>query len=196
MRRWAVTGPAGGGKSAFCGFLAECGAAIISGDSLGHEILANPDIVLAIGRRFGREFVGAGEVDRAALGKLVFADPHRLEQLNWITHGPLAALAGRRLEELESEGRHRLAVLEAAVYFALPPVPGIELVITVTASETTRLARLTGPGGLTPGNARRRIRAQQSLQEGWASADVVLNNEGTLADLQAAAEKLWSRLED
>ena len=82
------------------------------------------------------------------------------------------------------------------MYFALPPVPGIELVITVTAAASTRLARLTGPGGLAPDLARRRITAQRSLLEGWAGADVVLENEGTLADLQAAAERLWSRLED
>lgn len=196
MRRWAVTGPAGGGKSAFCGFLAECGAAIVSGDGLGHEVLARPEIVVAIGRRFGAEFVDHGEVDRAALGDLVFADPHRLEQLNRITHGPLAELAAHRLDELEKEGAHRLAVLEAAVYFALPPVPGIDLVVTVTAAVSTRLARLTGAGGMSSAKARRRIAAQGSLEEGWAGADVVLDNEGTLADLKAAAARLWFRLED
>jgi dephospho-CoA kinase len=168
----------------------------VNGDHLGHEILARPDIVAAIGRRFGREVVAAGVVDRASLGALVFADPERLEQLNRITHGQLAELAGRRLDELEKEGRHRLAVLEAAVYFALPQVPGIELVITVTAAESTRLARLIGPGGLKPGKAHARVTAQQSLQEGWAGAEVVLRNEGSLAELEAAADKLWSRLED
>ena len=48
MRRWVVTGPAGGGKSALCRFLAERGAALVNGDHLGHEILARPDIVAAI----------------------------------------------------------------------------------------------------------------------------------------------------
>jgi dephospho-CoA kinase len=196
MRRWAVTGPAGGGKSAFCGFLAACGAAVVSGDRLGHEILARPDIVAAVGRAFGRTFVTSGKVDRAALGELVFASPQKLDRLNRITHGPLAELAGRRLDDLEKAGRHRLAVLEAAVYFALPPVRGIEFVVTVTASVATRLARLTGPGGLTRATARQRITAQQPLQKGWSGADVVLENEGTLAELQATAESLWSRLED
>ena len=66
----------------------------------------------------------------------------------------------------------------------------------MTATESTRLARLTGPGGLAPDLARRRITAQRSLLEGWAGADMVVENEGTLADLEAAAEMLWSRLED
>ena len=196
MRRWAVTGPAGGGKSALCGFLAERGAALLNGDHLGHEILARPDIVAEIGRQFGREMVTSGVVDRAALGAMVFANPVCLEQLNSITHGPLAELAGRRLVALAKEGHHRLAVLEAAVYFALPPVPGIELVITVTASVSMRLHRLTIDGVLSPGEARSRIEAQRILEDGWARADVVLANDGPVSELETSAGALWARLED
>ena len=54
MRRWVVTGPTGAGKSNFCGFLARAGAAILDGDSLGHEILERPEISTALEREFGR----------------------------------------------------------------------------------------------------------------------------------------------
>jgi len=196
MRRWAVTGPAGGGKSALCGFLADRGAALVNGDHLGHEVLARKDIVAAIGAEFGQDLVSTGAVDRAALGAIVFADSAALDQLNRITHGPLSALAGRRLDKLEREGIHRLAVFEAAVYFALPPVPGIELVITVTASASTRQTRLIELGGLAPGEARGRIAAQQPLHDGWDRANLVLTNDGSLSTLEAEAKKLWSRLKD
>jgi dephospho-CoA kinase len=135
-------------------------------------------------------------VDRAALGAIVFADSEALDKLNRITHGPLSALAGRRLDKLEREGIHLLAVFEAAVYFALPPVPGIELVITVTASSSTRLARLIQFNGLAPGDARARTAAQQPLHDGWDRANLVLTNDGSLSTLEAEAKKLWSRLKD
>jgi dephospho-CoA kinase len=196
MIRWAVTGPAGAGKSALCDLLADKGAAIVDGDRLGHEILAGQDIISNIIAEFGSGMVCNGSVDRAALGSLVFDDPVALEKLNGITHGPLAALAGRKLDELEKEGRHRLAVLEAAVYFLLPPVPGIELVITVTASVSMRLHRLTLDGVLSPGEARSRIEAQRILEDGWARADVVLANDGPVSELETAATALWARLED
>jgi len=196
MIRWVVTGPAGAGKSVLCGLFADRGAAVVDGDRLGHEILAREDIISAVITEFGSGVVSDGSVDREALGGLVFADPVALEKLNGITHGPLASLAGRRLDELEKDGCHRLAVLEAAVYFLLPPVPGIDLVITVTASVSTRLARLTGSDGLSLREGRSRITAQLSLEDGWARADVVLANDGPVTELEIAAETLWSRLKD
>lgn len=196
MRRWVVTGPAGGGKSTFCRLLADRGAALLDGDRLGHEVLGQEEIVAAISAEFGPDMVRAGAVDRAALGPVVFADPSALKRLNGITHGPLADLMSRRLEDLENEKRHRLAVLEAAVYFLLPVVRGIEKVITVTAPETVRFARLTGPGCLDETDAWRRIEAQGFMADGWNSADIVLGNEGTLADLESAANALWSGLDD
>ncbi len=196
MIRWVVTGPAGAGKSDLCGFFTDRGAAIVDGDRLGHEILAREDILANIITEFGSGVVSDGSVDRAALGRLVFADPAALARLNGITHGPLAALAGHRLDELEKEGRHRLAVLEAAVYFLLPPVSGIELVITVTASASTRLTRMTGGGVLSPAEARSRLEAQHFLEDGWARADVVVVNDGSVSELENAAEDLWSRLKD
>lgn len=196
MKRWAVTGPAGAGKSALCDLFAAQGAAIVDGDRLGHEILVREDIISKIMAEFGPGVVRDGSVDRATLGGLAFADPVALARLNTITHGPLAALAGRRLDELEKEDRHRLAVLEAAVYFLLPPVPGIELVITVTASVSMRLLRLTSDGALSPGEARSRIEAQRFLEDGWAGADVVLNNDGSVSELETAARALLARLKD
>lgn len=196
MRRWAVTGPAGGGKSAFCRVLADRGAALIDGDRLGHEILTRQEIVAAIGAAFGQGVVSTGTVDRGALGAIVFAEPEALVRLNLITHGPLATLAGQRLDRLEREGVHRLAVFEAAVYFALPSVPQIDLVITVTASADTRLARLMQRNGLTPVEARALMDAQKPLQEAWDRASFVLDNDGSLSALESVAKKMWSSLKD
>ncbi len=196
MIRWVVTGPAGAGKSALCDIFADRGAAVLDGDRLGHEILAREDVVAEINTVFGSGAVSDGTVDRAALGALVFSDPVALDKLNGITHGPLATLAGQRLGELEKEGLHRLAVLEAAVYFLLPPVPSIDLVITVTASPATRLARMTESGFLEPAEALYRIEAQRSMEDAWARADVVVGNDGPISELEKIAEDLWHRLKD
>jgi len=196
MRRWVVTGPAGAGKSLFCGFLARGGAAIVNGDSLGHEILGRKDISAELAGEFGTRVLRDGTVDRTVLGSIVFDDPAALERLNGITHGPLSDLAARRLDDIEKTGSHRLAVLEAAVYFLLPPVPGVELVITVTASDATRMTRLMEGAGFDRKEARSRIAAQRALEKGWAGADIVLVNEGPLGALESEAAALLARLED
>ena len=196
MRRWVVTGPTGAGKSIFCGFLAKGGAALLDGDSLGHEILEKPEISAALEREFGPLVISNGAVDRGALGSIVFDDPVALERLNGITHGPLSNLAAVRMADIAKTGLHRLAVLEAAVYFLLPPVPGVELVITVTAAEATRINRLVEGSGLDPVEARTRVHAQRPLEKGWSTADIVLVNEDSLGSLEAEAAALLTRIED
>jgi len=196
MKRWVVTGPAGAGKSSLCRLLADRGAAIVDGDALGHEILQWEDTVERIATEFGDGVVDNGRVNRVALGKIVFQDPSALKNLNRITHGSLTGLVSRRLDELEATGRYRLAVLDAAVYFLLPPVPGIELVVTVTAAEEIRIGRLTAGGVLDLAQATARVHAQRVMTAGWDRADLVLANDGSTADLEHAAGLLWERLED
>jgi dephospho-CoA kinase len=195
MIRWAVTGPAGGGKSTLCRLLAERGAGVIDGDLLGHEILVRADIASAVCREFGTGIMVDGQVDRSALGRIVFDDLSDLDRLNRITLAPIAELAAARLDALASKGRYRLAVLEAAVYFLFPPVPGMDLVVSVTADPETRIARMMENRSLSRTQAQARLDSQRPLEEGWTRADLVLDNNGPLADLEKTADELWGRLE-
>jgi len=193
VRRWAVTGPIGAGKSAVSALLAARGAAVLDGDALGHEILARPEVRDAIGASFGPGVVHDGRVDRAVLGPLVFADPAQLARLNAITHPPLADLMQERLDALAAAGDHALAVLEAAVYFLLPHPPRLDLVIAVDAPPALRAARLAATRGLDAAAAAARIAAQAPWDAFWSRADRIIVNDGTPADLARAVDDLWRR---
>jgi len=194
MIRWAVTGPTGAGKSRLTGLLADRGAAVVDGDRLGHEVLARPEVASAVEVAFGSEYVTGGIVDRGRLGRLVFADPESLERLSGLTHGPLADLAGQRLDALEVGGDHGLAVFEAAVYFLLPSPPRVDLVIVVNASPDVRRVRLENKLGIDSASAAARVAAQDPLEPFWKQGDIVFDNGGDEADLVSFAEQLWSRL--
>lgn len=195
MIRWAVTGPAGGGKSTLCRLLAERGAAVVDGDLLGHEILTRPAVRSEISREFGPEVLDGDKVDRASLGQIVFQDPSALARLNRITLFPIAELATARLDALDASGRYRLAVLEAAVYFLFPPVPGVDLVINVTADPALRMVRLMENGSLDRNQAQARLDAQRPLEEAWLGADLVVDNGGSHAELETVVAELWARLD-
>ena len=188
MRRWVITGPAGAGKSVLALWLAEKGAVIIDADGLGHELLARPEIQAAIVSTFGSDFVRDGAVDRAALGQLVFGDPEQLDRLNALMHPPLAVAIADRFAKVEAGGGTDLAVLEAAVYFLLPPTVPMDMTIAVVARERTREQRLVAGRGLKPEEARRRVVAQRSLDRFWSRADLVLENDDSVADLRRRAE--------
>lgn len=190
MIRWVVTGPIGAGKSTVTAWLAERGAAVVDADRLGHEVLQDPEVVAAIGAAFGSAAVPDGQVDRAVLGSLVFADSAALARLNGITHGRIAALAVRRLDELARAGNHGLAVLEAAVYFLFPAPPAVDLVIAVVADPALRAARLAARRGLNGGQIAARLGAQAQLDVMWTRADIVLDNSGDESQLQRQLERL------
>lgn len=193
MRRWAVTGPIGAGKSAVTALLAARGAAVVDGDRLGHEVLAQPPVRAELARAFGPGVLTGDRVDRGALGRLVFADPAAMAALNALTHPPLAALAAARLDALESAGQHVLAVFEAAVYFLLPSPPRMDLVIVVAAPPALRARRLAAARGVDAAAAAARIAAQADWDKFWARADCTLVNDGTPADLALAVDALWRR---
>jgi dephospho-CoA kinase len=190
MRVWVVTGPIGAGKSLVTGYLQDRGAVIVDADKLGHQVLENPAMVQAIGREFGPEVLVAGKVDRRKLGSLVFSDPAAMARLNAMTHPPLLALVSNCLAELAREGKHELAVVEAAVYFLWPPLQSIDLVVSVVADEEIRLRRLITHRGLTADQAKDRLMAQEPLAPFWETADVLLSNNGDLKSLKRQVDKM------
>jgi len=190
MRIWVVTGPVGSGKSTVSHLLQERGAVLVDADKLGHEVLRRPAVVAEVRRLFGAACVVDGQVDREALGRLVFADRAAMRQLNALTHPPLVALIAERIQELEASGKHDLAVLEAAVYFLWPPQEGIDRVISVMASEKVRRQRLAAGRGLEDRAITRILRAQDDLQPLWGQADVLLWNDGSKKELEQAVRGL------
>ena len=192
MIRWVVTGPAGAGKSRFTAVLTARGAGVVDGDRLGHEILARPEMAAAVAARFGLEIVRDGVVDRHRLGELVFADAGALARLNALTHGPLATLMEERLAALDRPGGPPLAVLDAAVYFLLPSPPRSDLVILVEAPVAARTERLVRRTGLARDLVAARLAAQDSMATGWRHADLTVTNDGTPADLERIAQRIWS----
>jgi dephospho-CoA kinase len=187
MACWVVTGPAGAGKSSLVAWLVEQGAVAVDADAVGHQVLAEPEVLQAVRTVFGLEVIRGGAVDRQALGRLVFNDPAALARLNALTHPRLVQRVLARLAELERVGT-ALAVVEAAVYFRWPPLPSVDLVIAVVADPAVRLARLRA-AGLDETSARQRIAAQEPMAADWSRADVLLVNEGRPADLFAAARR-------
>lgn len=193
MIKVGLTGGIGSGKSEVARRLAQRGALVVDADVLAREALApGSDGLARVVEEFGADVLeGDGSLDRAELGRLVFADPARLAALNAIVHPYVA----RRSAEIGA------AAPEAAVVVYDVPLlvenhleSAYDVVVVVDASEPTQLARLTGTRGMTEADARARIAAQASREKRLAAADVVLDNDGDLASLERSVADLWGRL--
>ena len=173
-----LTGPIGAGKDEVARALKRRGAYIIDADSLAHKLYApqSPlwhELVKAFGSRI---LMRGGRINRKKLGELVFADRKKLALLDRLVHPSLKEAI---VKELRAD---RLTVINAAVLKEIGLLPLVDEVWLVTAPQGLRLKRLVKKG-LTATEARRRLRSQASAREYAGIADVVINNTGTLKQL-------------
>lgn len=194
-----VTGGTGSGKSLFCRFLAESrGCPVIEADALGHQaLLAGSGVDQRVRERFGPSILdSAGQIDRAALARRVFASPDDLAGLNRLVHPWILERILERIAALLAAGYAGIILLDAALLpdwiDALRP----DAVVLVRAPVALRLERL-GAKGIDRTEAARRVQAQERLdpereRPGWIRVD----NDGTPAGLRRAAETTYDRLEE
>jgi dephospho-CoA kinase len=195
MKVIGLTGGIGSGKSTVSRFLAEMGAAVVDADKLAREALENDtetkrEVVTAFGRRI---LTPGGRIDRVKLGEIVFGSPESLAMLNRIMHPRIYDMVKASLEGYQRRGED-VVVLEAPLLMEGGWAPLVDEVWVTIASEAAVLKRLKLRAGLSGAEARARIRSQISNEERVKRADVVINNDGSLADLEVKVRELWQAL--
>ena len=209
MLRVGLTGDLGSGKSTVARLLAARGAHVFSSDEMGRALMQPGEPVFrAIVERFGPTVVRPdGSLDRAELARLAFDPAHlRVEDLNAIVHPAVIAEQARILSELAKREPNAVAVVESALIFTTPHAgkrgwrERFDAVVLVTASEATKVRRFVeraAPSSPAEAEAlateaRRRLALQSNGEH--AAECLVIANDGTLAELEAAAGRLWAEL--
>ena len=190
-----LTGGIASGKSVVSKMLAERGAHVIDADKVGHEAYApGGECHRAVVQSFGDDIVGAGgEIDRKALGAKVFGDPSQRKRLENIVWPWMRGEMEKRLAALSDQGV-RVVVLEAAVLIEADWLPIVDRVWLVTVPRDVARARMMSRNGLTAEQADARIDAQLTNEERARHADVIVENDGTLDQLERRVGEEWDRL--
>jgi dephospho-CoA kinase len=192
-----LIGPIAAGKGVAAEEFARQGAALIRADDVSREVVAPGSPTLqAVIREFGEQYRRPdGSLDRAALGKVVFADPAARRRLERIVHPPMVEAIRRRLAALrEGSAPPAMAVVEAANLFEMGARSLVDLVVLVTAPAEVRLARLISRDGLTEAEARARLRTHDDLAIEDHPADFVLSNDASPAELRAQVQRLCTQI--
>jgi len=185
-----LTGGIGSGKSAVATRLAELGAIVIDADAIAREVVEpGTDGLVQVVAEFGPDVLTAtGELDRAALGRLVFADPQRRQALERIIHPRVRA---RSAEIVSTAPDDAVVVNDIPLLVETGQAKNFPLVIVVLAAEDVRVARLLRDRGMSEEDARARIAAQATDEQRREVADIVIVNDGTLEDLRVAVDAAW-----
>jgi dephospho-CoA kinase len=190
-----LTGGLGAGKSVVAQMLARKGAVVVDADDLARRaVRPGTPAHRAVVRRFGEEVLTAdGTLDRARLASIVFADPAARRDLESIVHPQVHRMLAGETERYRDQPR---VVVFVAPLLVETGFRGCDVVVTVSAPEDVRVARVVRDRGLTEQEARARVAAQASDREREEAADLVIRNDGTLKDLQRQVDELWRWLEE
>ena len=187
-----LTGGIGTGKSEVARLLGSLGAAPINADQIGHEAYTPHSetwnlVVDAFGEGILQE---SGEIDRRALGGIVFSDPEEMAKLNAIMHPQMASMVTDRIDSLRGDGAE-VVVVEAAVLFEAGWETLVDEVWSTDSPVETVVQRLQAARGISPEEARKRIDSQMDREERLGRSDVVVDNSGDVARLERTVRELW-----
>jgi dephospho-CoA kinase len=190
-----LTGNIGSGKSTVAQMLSERGATIIDADVLARRAVelgttAYDNIV----KRWGQAVLAPdGHLDRAALRRVVFADHDQLEELNQIVHPEVERLRARLVDQARKRG-DGIVVCDIPLLFERHMTDRVDRIILVDAHRALRLERLVKDRGLRETEAMEMIAAQMPAELKRARADFVIDNDGTLTQLERRVHDVWAAL--
>jgi dephospho-CoA kinase len=191
--RVGLTGGIGAGKSEVSRRLAAQGAVIIDADVIAREVVApGTDGLAEVVAAFGPAVLGPdGGLDRVALGDIVFADEQKLATLNSIVHPRVAA----RMREVETAAGTGSVIVHDVPLIAENGLAGsYDVVVVVDVPPRAQLDRLMRLRGMSREQAQARMAAQASREERLAIATIVVDNSGSLAELDRQVGELWAEL--
>jgi dephospho-CoA kinase len=205
MLRVGLTGGLGSGKSTVAGMFADLGAAVISADQLGRQLMQpGEQVYAAIVNTFGKGVVrGDGSLDRRKLAELAFQH-NQADVLNHIVHPAVVAAEEEWMRGVFAKDPTRVAMVESALIFEVEKwgtAPGwvqrFDKLILVTVPDEVKIARFVARMGAHD-EARRDARARLAMQipdrEKAARCDFVIDNTGSLEATRALVENTYQEL--
>ncbi len=193
MLRVGLTGGIGAGKSEVARLLAAQGAVVIDADAVAREVVAPGTPGLAeVAGIFGAGVLRPdGSLDRARLGEIVFADPALRARLNAVVHPKV----GTQMRALEQAAGDAGIVVHDVPLIAENNLAGdYDLVVVVDAPRRVQADRLVRHRGMTREQAAARIAAQATRKQRLAIAGLVIDNSGSLGELDRQVGELWAEL--
>ena len=188
-----LTGGIAAGKSTVAKRLVELGAIEVDADLLAKEaVAAGSDGLKAIVAQWGPSILGEdGELDRAAMAKIIFDDPKQRDLLEDIVH---PAVAARSREMILSADEESIVIYNVPLLVEANVQLPFDMVVTVEAPQSSQVERMVKLRGMSQDDALARIRAQATPAQRAARAEVILNSNQSLGRLLDDTDELWGKL--
>lgn len=178
-----LTGGIASGKSTVAAMLENANIPVIDADHLAKELTKSEAVLKEIAAHFLGVLNTDGSLNRAKLAEIVFSNPEKLKELEAILHPKIEELRMKILAQLKSQG-HKFAIYMAPLIFEKGLEKKLDGCILVTADQDLVIKRTKERDGMSEAEVKKRIKAQMSDAQKRALADVVIENNGSLLELQ------------
>ena len=187
-----LIGGIGSGKSSVSAILQSLGIEIIDADKVGHEAYTpNSEGWKKVISVFGQDIVGPeNEIDRKKLGGIVFSDPSEMEKLNKLMHPIIHNLVEEKIKLLSNQGV-KVVVLEAAILIEANWQDLTDEIWLAKSNQEVVIERVQLRNNFTREEIIKRIQSQMSNDEREKHSDIVIDNNGTIEQLEEKVKTLW-----
>lgn len=187
-----LTGGIASGKTEAAHFFMKRGAAVISADAIGKEVMDEPSTGMLAWVRdtFGGDFFdSSGELIRKKLGDEVFSDPQKKKLLDEKIFPLIYSSMKKKIESLQKD--HSVIIVDAAMIFEWRIEADFDIMLTIVASEKSIIDRLSKRDGLDVNQVKMRINSQIDPSEKMKKAHFIIENDGSLEEMFQKLEKFW-----
>ncbi len=190
-----LVGGVGAGKSTVAAELARLGCALIDADRIGHDVLNRPDVITPLCRRWGEALAGPdGQIDRDALGEIVFAAPEALAELNEIVHPLIRAEGERQLADCLDRPDVPAVVIDAPLLVEAGWDSLCTVLVFVRSEADHRRRRVASERGWDEKKWQGRECFQISLDTKAGMCDYTIDNTSSVSHLVAQTRELFYRI--
>ena len=196
MLKVGLTGGLASGKTFVARQLEKLGCTVIYADRLGHEVLcrdgeAFDDVI----EEFGQAILDDdGEINRKALGKIVFADPDKLEKLNSLVHPHVFQRQRKLFAEIAARDPKVVVVSEAAIMIESGSYTRYDCIVITVCPAEMQIRRYCEREGASEADARARLARQMPLEEKRKYADYVIDTSGTKQETKKQVREIHEKL--
>lgn len=189
LKKVAVTGGIASGKTTVCRMFEEMGAAVYFADEIVHKLFLEPRLVEILSREFGEQIVENGQINRKALGNLVFKDPQKLKKLEGLLH-PMVL---ESMEQKYAKAKGLFFIAEIPLLYEIGADERFDAVVAVVADEKVAKQRFMAKG-FSEEEFKDRSKRQLSSEKKAKRAHFVITNNGTLEQLREQLLQLKDEL--
>ena len=190
-----LTGSLGSGKSTVAGMFARQGAYVIDADAVVHEQLRpTGKAYKKVVKTFGKDILSGKDIDRRKLADIVFRNEHKLKQLTSIVHPIAFKEVQARIKSLKRDAKIFMIVVDAPLLIEAGWHRWMDYIVVVKASKEVQVSRLMTQRKMTRPEILRRMKSQLPIKQKINMADIVIDNNKGLKEIEKQTRMIVERL--